>query len=125
MSEDALLGALLSDARAQVRQLLDEPLLDQPTLQAALGEHVARLRLAASGASLADWQGGLELSARARSLLDRWPTLDHRGRRLVQVAVRYLVLEDDGDADLDSPFGFDDDREVLDAVQRLLGDVAR
>jgi hypothetical protein len=30
------------------------------------------------------------------------------------------VLEDDGDSDLDSPFGFDDDREVLDAVRRAL-----
>jgi hypothetical protein len=125
VSDEALLGALLSDARAQVRRLLDEPLLDAPTLVAALGEHVARMRLAAGSATLADWQGGLDLAVRARTLVDRWPTLDHHGRRLVQVAVRYLVLEDDGDADLDSPFGFDDDREVLEAVERLLRDAGR
>jgi hypothetical protein len=44
---------------------------------------------------------------------------DHR--RLVQAAVRYFVIEDDADSDLDSILGLDDDAEVLNAVLRHLG----
>jgi hypothetical protein len=42
-------------------------------------------------------------------------------RRLVQAAVRYFVIEDDADSDLDSILGLDDDAEVLNAVLRRLG----
>lgn len=120
MSEDAVLGALLSDTRLLVRRLFDEPLSDADSLGRDLSALAQRIRAAAGHHSLADWQTGLELVEAGRELLARWPALDHHGRRLVHVAVRYLVLEDDGDSDLDSPFGFDDDREVLDAVRRAL-----
>jgi hypothetical protein len=42
-------------------------------------------------------------------------------RRLVQAAVRYFVIEDDADSDLDSILGLDDDAEVVNAVLRHLG----
>lgn len=42
-------------------------------------------------------------------------------RRLIQAAVRYFVLEDDIDGDLDSVLGFDDDAEVMNAVLAHLG----
>jgi hypothetical protein len=42
-------------------------------------------------------------------------------RRLVQAAVRYFVIEEDADSDLDSILGLDDDAEVLNAVLRKLG----
>lgn len=42
-------------------------------------------------------------------------------RRLVQAAVRYFVIEDDADSDLDSILGLDDDAEVINAVLRHLG----
>jgi uncharacterized membrane protein YkvA (DUF1232 family) len=42
-------------------------------------------------------------------------------RRLVQAAVRYFVIEDDADGDLDSILGLDDDAEVMNAVLRRLG----
>ncbi len=119
---EALLGELLSDTRAVVLRLLEEPLSDPADLVSRLDRHEERVRSTAETLSLADWQAGVELCARARALLGRWPALDHRGRRLAQVAVRYLVLDDDGASDLASPFGFDDDREVLDAVLRAIGE---
>lgn len=121
MTEDRLLGALLSDTRPLVRRLLAEPILDLGVLARDLEACEARIREAAGPTSLADDDTGLELVARCRQLLARSPGLDHRGQRLVQVAVRYLVIEDDGDDDVGSPFGFDDDREVVDAVFRELG----
>jgi hypothetical protein len=42
-------------------------------------------------------------------------------RRLVQAAVRYFLIEEDADSDLDSILGLDDDAEVLNAVLRHLG----
>jgi uncharacterized membrane protein YkvA (DUF1232 family) len=42
-------------------------------------------------------------------------------RRMVQAAVRYFVIEDDADGDLDSILGLDDDAEVLNAVLTKLG----
>jgi hypothetical protein len=42
-------------------------------------------------------------------------------RRIVQAAVRYFIIEDDADSDLDSILGLDDDAEVINAVLRHLG----
>ncbi len=42
-------------------------------------------------------------------------------RRLIQGAVRYFVLEDDADGDLDSILGLDDDTQVMNAVMDKLG----
>lgn len=42
-------------------------------------------------------------------------------RRVVQAAVRYFIIEDDADSDLDSILGLDDDAEVINAVLRHLG----
>lgn len=45
---------------------------------------------------------------------------DH-DQRLAQIASRYFVDPADGEDDLHSPFGFDDDVEVFNAVVRRLG----
>jgi hypothetical protein len=42
-------------------------------------------------------------------------------RRAVQAAVRYLLIEEDADSDLESILGLDDDAEVINAVLRHLG----
>ena len=52
------------------------------------------------------------------TLTEETPT---RTRRLVQAAVRYFLIEDDADADLDSILGLDDDADVINAVLRHLG----
>ena len=42
-------------------------------------------------------------------------------RLLIQAAVRYFLIEEDGDGDLNSVLGFDDDAEVMNAVLVHLG----
>lgn len=42
-------------------------------------------------------------------------------QRLAQIAARYFITRTDGDDDLSSPFGFDDDAEVFNAIVRRLG----
>lgn len=41
-------------------------------------------------------------------------------RRLIQVACRYFVMDEDGDSDMGSILGFDDDVAVLNGVLRAL-----
>ena len=49
------------------------------------------------------------------------PNTTEETRRVIQGAVRYFVLEDDIDGDLDSVLGFDDDAEVMNAALDHLG----
>lgn len=44
-----------------------------------------------------------------------------RDRKIVQAAVRYFIIDEDGDADLESALGLDDDAEVMNAALRHLG----
>ncbi len=116
---DALLDQLLSDSRAVVLRLLDEP----PTTADALRHEVDALDdvLSAAGdESFADLILARQLVSGCHALLAAWPKAEPRHRHLIQVAVRYVVLDDDGDEDLSSPFGFDDDVEVFNAVAQLL-----
>jgi len=53
-----------------------------------------------------------------RGLTPDGPEFDHRA---VQAACRYFVLEEDGDEDMESEDGFDDDIEVMNAVANALG----
>jgi hypothetical protein len=120
--QDPILGELLSDTRAVVARLLEEPPRSRESLTEALATAAARNR-AAVRRSMSVADGGLaeRLTDRCEALLGLWDGLDLRGRKLVQAAVLYFALEDDGAADLDSAFGFDDDAEVIDVVGRALG----
>lgn len=106
--------ALLSDTRAVVTDLLREPLIADDTLRA----EVRAYKSAIEAAPAADHELGLALVEGACKLLDA--VTNPRAHRLVQVAVRYFVMDDDGDDDLASAFGFDDDVEVFNAVARVL-----
>lgn len=115
-----VLDGLLSDTRPLVARLLAEDLLDPARLTTELDRFEETLQ-ALEETSLADVETGFRLVRACRELLETWPDLDDRGRHLVQAAVRYLVEVDDGDGDLESAFGFDDDLEVFEAVSHALG----
>ncbi|MEQ1568089.1 MAG: hypothetical protein ABMA64_20790 [Myxococcota bacterium] len=122
MTDDGLLAELLSDTRAVVRQLLEEPVGGPEVLWAAVD--AARARIAERSDPSADTALAEALADRCAAWLGRWGELDGGAQRLVQVAVRYFALDADGDDDWVSVFGFDDDREVLDAIARRLGEPA-
>ncbi len=114
-----MLDELLSDTRPVVEKLLLEPAHSAETLRASLDTFDAELPNAADH-PLVDEHTALRLSTACRALLDRVDA-DPERLRLAQVAVRYLVLGEDADSDTDSPFGFDDDVEVYNAVCGYLG----
>lgn len=121
MKEDPILGELLSDTRQVVRRLLTEPLEDPEVLRKLLDIGGARYRDLDPDRVVADLVLARAIETRCHEWLDGWGALDARARRLAQVALRYFVLEDDGDGDLTSAFGFDDDLEVVEAVSRAIG----
>ena len=54
-------------------------------------------------------------------LLDAWDRLDEDGRGLARAAVQYFLLCRDGDDDLATPEGLDDDAAVVSIVRAHLG----
>lgn len=110
---------LLSDSRQVVEELWREPLHDAEALRAEVVAYRAHVHAAARPATdlgLAD-----RLAEATVALLGETAAATARARRLAQVAARYFVRGDDGEDDLTSPFGFDDDLEVFNAVVAALG----
>lgn len=119
MANAEWLQELLSDSRDVVASLLWEPLFPLESLRAQVEHH--QLRIAAAGPQ-ADHELAAALVHGALRLLDAIAAgATDLQRRLAQVAVRYFVLDDDGDDDLMSPFGLDDDVEVFNAVVARIG----
>lgn len=105
---------LLSDAREVVIALMASPMDDFEALAAevaAYHEHVHRAARFVTDLHLAD-----TLVTASLDLLQRASDASDEERRAVSVAVRYFVSPNDADDDLASPFGFDDDVEVFNAV---------
>ncbi|MEM1033222.1 MAG: hypothetical protein AAF928_15520 [Myxococcota bacterium] len=111
-------------ARPLWRQLVAEPLRPVHELFGQVQAYRDDLALPPSpgGQPEVDRQLARALADRCLQLLgtlhDDSP--DHE-RRLVQAAVRYFLIEDDAEADLDSILGLDDDARVLNAVLTHLG----
>lgn len=115
MAEDSptWLDALLSDSRAVVERLLREP---QVELESLREEVLGYRQLIEAAGPVADQEVGAWLVDGALALMDAVKGDTPERQRLAQVAVHYFVLDDDGDDDLASPFGLDDDVEVFNAV---------
>jgi hypothetical protein len=116
---DPLLARLLSDSKPVVQRLLDEAPWSVERLRADLDAFDETL--ADDASTLADLDTAQALILGCHALLDAHPGATGRTLQLLHVAVRYVVIEEDGDGDLDSPFGFDDDVEVFNACAEELG----
>jgi hypothetical protein len=64
---------------------------------------------------------GQAIASDCEALLDAWEGLDATGQRLARAAVEYFLLCRDGDDDLASPEGLDDDAAVVRTVRRYVG----
>jgi hypothetical protein len=57
----------------------------------------------------------------ARHLLDVYPNRSGQDQSLILAALRYLIIDEEEDADLEHPYPFDTDALVLNAVLQQLG----
>ena len=121
-------GVRTMDAQAELRSRARSVTASELVARRAeLDAYVARVREVAAVRDFIDVRTLVRLVDRLNELLDRVGDLDADGRALLGAAVDYLLDESDREADLVSPLGFDDDREVVDAACRLLvgGSVGR
>lgn len=106
--------------RPYVGQCLDGELLSRQELILRLDRYAEELSGRVHQHEFLDLTTARALDARCRVMLSRLEDLAPWKQRLVQVAVLYFVLEDDAESDSDSIVGFDDDEEVVAAVERAL-----
>lgn len=107
------LDGMLSDSREVVIELLREPSMCLVQLRTEVEAY--RDAIIAAG-DVADQEVGDRLVVGVLGLIDAVLPDGPDRQRLAQVAVRYFVLDDDGDDDLASQFGLDDDVEVFNTV---------
>lgn len=111
-----------SEARDLFAELLREPLRTTGSLRLELEAHLQAIALAKAENEFIDVELANRLGTVSRGLLDEADERDDVDiKRLVQAAVRYFILDDDAEPDLDSVCGLDDDAEVCNAVARYLG----
>lgn len=116
------LSDLPREARGVWAQLKVEPPQGPEQLVAIVNEHLDQARAAAATSGFVDLALGEQIGAGCLELIrrctgttaDRWATL--------QAAVLYFALSEDGDDDLTSMTGFDDDAEVFNVVTAALGE---
>ncbi len=105
---------LLSDAHAVVVELMATADDDLPGLAERVRDW--RRTVHEEARALTDTDLADTLAEATLSLLARVEGASAEHRHLASVAARYFVSAEDGDDDLASPFGFDDDLEVFNAV---------
>lgn len=119
---NAVIERIPEDSTEAFRRLLETPMLDAGDLWMMVRGHLVALREAEAAEELMDGKLGKELAVASEALLNRFPDEESEdGKLLIQAAVRYYVLNEDAEGDMDSLVGFDDDALVFNAVVEHLG----
>jgi len=94
----------------------------EATVKRRIGEYLATARALAAAREAVDVEMAVKIAHAACTLLDgiEWHTPED-DRALIHAAAHYFLLEPDGESDLESITGFDDDAGVMNAVAAHLG----
>lgn len=112
------------EAQPLFRELLEDEPVDAASLTSLLTEHVADINALSQTENPPNLHKALQLAELCRGLLEEAAKRnDPELSKLVQAAVKYFISNDDGDPDLLSPHGLDDDEGVCHAVAKHLGRV--
>ncbi len=118
-AEHPIMAALPPESRASFARILETAIRSPAGLREQLPLYLRALERAAAhgGPPIAV---GRAIAADCDALLDAWEQLDEAGQRLARAGVEYFLLCRDGDDDLASPEGLDDDAAVVKAVRAQL-----
>ena len=118
--ETSLVAKLPPEARASFSRILAHAVRSPVGLREQLPHYLQAIeRAAAHGGPPAEL--GRAIAHDCEALLTAWDGLDDAGQRLARAAVEYFLLCRDGDDDLASPEGLDDDAAVVSTVRAHLG----
>lgn len=115
-----ILSELPQEARATFERLLVTAVRPPERLREQLPHYVAAIERAAEDGTGPDAAIGHRIAEGCERLLDAWDAAGDDDRRLIRAAVEYFLLWRDGDDDLASPEGLDDDDAVVAAVRAHL-----
>jgi len=105
------------------RQVIAEDSLPNDDLRRELEGYLETLEAESEVNDHVDLETARDLAERCDRLLDQVAEgSDEERRSLVQAATRYFIITDDARHDWRSAEGFEDDRAVVDAVERILAD---
>jgi hypothetical protein len=114
-------SALPKTLRPIFERLLDENAGSDNKLPEAIDEHLAEVKANAQSIEFIDVTKAESLAQRCHCLLAVLAsTDDDDSKRLIRAAIAYFIQREDGEDDLSSPIGFDDDEIILDAVYSVL-----
>lgn len=119
--ESSMIDDLVSNAaphlRNTIENLLQRPVTSREHMVSELDAHTRRIDDAARDRPDLDVNLAEAILQACRALLDDgWTNLPGDEQRLIQLICDYYTDPDDGEGDLESVFGFDDDAEVLNLV---------
>ena len=122
VSIDRVMAALPSRVATFVGRLFGEVQVSPLELRRMVSDYLVSIEVMARELDYLDMQRANHIATLCHRLID---TLDgpveQDHERLVQVAVRYFVIEDDAESDTESLIGFDDDCLVAIVVAKELG----
>ncbi len=116
-----VLESLPDRSRAVFGNLLENPQSGRENLLERVRDYLESLEEQQARAERLDLKTARLLGRKCIDMLEKTSADDEEGEKLIEAAVVYFVEYDDGEHDFHSPFGFDDDLEVVDAVARELG----
>lgn len=118
---EEVFSQLAPDYRPIVRRLLSMPLVPLNELEREVSDYLIELEKSSSFNEFLDIRMAQTLTDDCLDLIrlvsNRYSPKHHR---ILQVAVRYFVLDDDVEGDATSIIGFDDDAEVLQIAKTYL-----
>jgi len=121
MTDDhPIIATLPEEARTTFARLMERAVRSPDAMREQIPHYVTAIERAAVSGYGPPLSVGKAIAADCEALLDAWAQLDDNGRRLVRAAVEYFLLSRDGDDDLATPEGLDDDAEVVKAVRAHL-----
>lgn len=121
MDGHPILQEIPESARATYGRLLGLGPRDAWALRKAIDLYVQTIDEVAKDNPVVNQKRGHAIAKSCHALLDLLPGTEPSQRSMVIAAVEYFLLPRDGDDDLASADGLDDDAEVVSAVARRLG----
>lgn len=119
---EVLFESLPRAVRKVMRDFYDQPLLPKDELTGLLEQYGSRIQNAAEYRGDVDAQLADRISRCCTRLLrEQWDVEALESKRLIQAACLYYVEIDDGDGDMASAYGLDDDAKLLNFVVEHLG----
>ncbi len=121
VKEHPVIAKLPAEALASFTRLMSEAIRSPVGLREQIPHYLRAIEHAAEHGNGPPASLGHTIAKDCEALLDAWETLDETSQRLARAAVEYFLLCRDGDDDLASPEGLDDDAAVVRIVREHLG----